>query len=107
MLARAKRTGAEEDWRAARQIRNHSIQVIRKAKQDYIVRKLDENSKHSKRFWETISEVVPDKTNSKTAEIRLIDDSSGSYVPKDETASYANTFFTGIGPKLASKFGYP
>ena len=86
------KTGAEEDWRTARQIQNHSIQVIRKAKQDYIVRKLDENSKHSKRFWETISEVVPDKTNSKTAEVRLIDDSSGSYVPKDETAS---------------KFGYP
>ena len=100
-MTRAKRTGIQADWIVARNLKNSAIKAIRNAKAEFIKNKLEIHSKDSKKFWNSVSEIMPNKKKSQTYKITLKDKENDDLIPEDRTADYVNKYFTNIGPKLA------
>ena len=98
----AKRTGDANDIIRAKRMRNDVKDIIRRAKKDFIQEELVRDETAAKKFWEKINHLLPNKDNGNT--IRLIDKESEAVVEDTDLPDYINTFFTGIGPKLASRF---
>ena len=55
-------------------IRNRCINRVRKAPADYIKEKLENNIGNSKRIWQNIQEVLPNKGNKSMPLFDLYDD---------------------------------
>ena len=85
LLRHAKRTGKEDDWARARRVRN-------------MVGRGD-----PKKIWRTIGSILPNGKKDKEG-IWLRDEGTGKEIKPDGVPAFINEFFTGIGPKLASKF---
>ncbi|MCG7881047.1 MAG: hypothetical protein JAY96_05605 [Candidatus Thiodiazotropha endolucinida] len=57
----AKRINTPESWRKFRKLRNNSINILRKSKQDYkdkLAEKIDSNSLSSKDWWKTFKSLI-------------------------------------------------
>ena len=98
----AKRTGNEEDVARARRLRNSVKDIIRRAKKDFIQEELVRDETAPKKFWEKINHLLPSKDSGNS--IRLMDKENKVIIEEKALPDYVNTFFTGIGPKLANKF---
>ena len=99
---RAKRSGNTDDVIRAKRLQNEVKDTIRRAKKDFIQEELVRDETSAKRFWEKINHTLPNKNNGNT--IRLVDDPNKRVIEDNQLPDYINTFFTGIGPKLASNF---
>ena len=101
----AKRTNLPEDWRRARELKHICVKSLKQAKRDFITDNLKDPSQDPKKFWEIVNSILPNSGNKKVVD--LIDKDTGSPIHPENVAEYVNEFFTGIGPKLASKFTDP
>ena len=100
LLRRARRSGREDDWVSAKRERNRVGREIENLRAEYLKSKQEEFKSDPKKFWKSISSIIPNKKQG-TGEIWLKDPSSGRDIVKDEVPGYINTFFTDIGPSLA------
>ena len=98
----AKRTKRADDMSEARRMRNDVKDMIRRAKKDFIQEELDNNGISNKKFWEKINHILPSKDKGNT--IRLMNRDEGVVIEDESLPDYINTFFTDIGPNLASHF---
>ena len=79
-----------------------ALGIIRRAKQDFLQDALERDGTATKCFWEKVNYLLPKNDNSST--IRLIETEQNAVIEDSDLPDYINNFFTGIGPKLASKF---
>ena len=99
----AKRTGRAEDWIRAKIIRNRVGRPVEQAKADFLKEQQAELEGDPKKFWRLVKSIVPGK-KSKTGKILLVntaEDGETNKVANENTADFINTFFSGIGAKLA------
>ena len=85
----------------AKRLRNDVKAGVRHAKANFVQDYIEDEMISVKKFWEKISFVTNSKHQSK---IQLIDKTTNLPVSDSDTAMYINTFFTNIGPSLASNF---
>ena len=67
---------------------------------------LENNKNDCKKFWKNIHEVLPIGVKSHKS-INLINLDTNIDISENDTAEYINSFFAGIGPKLARNFDMP
>ena len=106
IMARAKRTGKEEDWSLAKRERNRVGRELELLRRDYLKNQQEEHKSDPKEFWKVISTIIPGK-KVKGGKIWLKKETNGEEVPVKETADYINNFFTNIGPELAKQHSEP
>lgn len=92
---KAKKTKDPEEWSIAKSFRNKANEACSKAKNEYTLRKLEEDSGNPRKFWQHIKPLVGKASDVTKATIEL--DNIGE--PK-EVPNVLNTFFTTIGTKL-------
>ena len=102
LLKRAKRTRRQEDWDRARMARNRVGKDVENLRIDYLKDQQTVHKSNPKKFWATISNVVPGKKSS-SGLIWLKHETSKVDLDQDKVAHYMNTFFTEVGPDLAKK----
>ena len=102
LLETAKRTKSARDWELARRARNTVGRDIENLKVDFLKNQQAIHKNDPKKFWKYIqfSPVFPSKKQASST-IWLKDD--GNDISSKNIPNYMNTFFTEIGPKLASK----
>ena len=100
ILNRAKRTGREEDWLEARRVRNRVGRDLEILRADYLKHQQQIHQANPKKFWSTVASIIPSSTKKHPA-IWLRDGDTNLDVTPGEVPNFINTFFTGIGPKLA------
>ena len=106
MRKRAKKNDRTEDWELAKRFRNETNRAIRNAKSDYIKESIEKNANDAKQFWKKINSILPSHSKGSST-INLIDTKLNKPVPREQTATYINNFFSTIGPNLAKKFKDP
>ena len=102
LLSKARKSGKEEDWNIAKKSRNLINQELSNAKKEFLLDEQRNYSKDPKKFWQSISRIIPNKKNNNKNDILLKDD-NGYDIENNETANYVNKFFTNIGKNLANK----
>ena len=103
MMRRAKRTGSARDWEEARRVRNEVGKNLRNLRADYLTQQQEAHKSDPKKFWKTVSSIVPDK-KAKSAGVWLKDQSSGLVIDNKKVAEHFNTFFSNVGPNLARNY---
>ena len=68
LLSKARKSGKEEDWNMAKVSRNIVNQELSNAKKDFLLDEQINFSKDPKKFWQSISRIIPNKKN-KSGEI--------------------------------------
>ena len=91
----AKLSGEVDSWNIARHLRNLTNTNIRRARKEFVLFELRENSNDYKRFWKTIRSVIPDNKGTNKQNILL--SHNGDKIPKQDVAHFVNTYFTNIG----------
>ena len=105
-LRRAKRTGNELDWAQARRLRNSVGRDLELLRSDFLKQQQEEHKTDHKRFWRVLSEVVPNKKQTK-GPITLKDMTTKKEINPPSVPDYINRFFTNIGPELAKGKDFP
>ena len=100
LLRRAKRTRDEGDWARAKLARNRVGRLVENARADYLREQQVEQGHDPKKFWKKVSEIVP-KKKAKSGNIVMQEEGSDKEVRAEDLPNYINSFFSGIGPKLA------
>ena len=101
LLAKARKSGKEEDWNFARISRNIVNLELSNAKKEFLLYEQKNFSNDPKKFWQSISRIIPNKKE-KNKDIQLKDE-KGKDIVYEKTANYTNEFFTNIGKNLAEK----
>ena len=101
LLSKARKSRKEEDWNIARVSRNLVNMELSNAKKEFLLEEQNNFSKDPKKFWQSISRVIPNKKDS-NGNI-FLNDEKGSEIESFNTANYINEFFTNIGINLANK----
>ena len=99
-LARAKRSGKQEDWELAKRLRNRVGRELENLKTDFLKQRQEENMGDPKKFWKEVSKIIPGK-KAASGKIWLKHETGGLQIPTPQTADFINRFFTDIGPNLA------
>ena len=102
LLGKARRTRSIANWEAARAARNGVGRQIENLRIDFLKEQQVLHKSDPKKFWNTISSVIPNKKKS-SAIINLKDRDSDSEVEQERVANFMNSFFTSVGPNLAQK----
>ena len=71
--------------------------MVDKAKGDFITRKLNQNSRNPKRFWQSLNDIIKDKVEVDINNIAFINPNSGQVVDRENTPAFLNEFFANIG----------
>ena len=79
-LNRAKKSGSEADWEAARQIRNRVGRELENLRADYLKNQQVAHKNDPKKFWKSVSYIMP-KNKSKSNKIWLKDEKNDTNVP--------------------------
>lgn len=84
--------------------RNLAHQATDTARSNYVKRDLSANEKTPKKFWARLKILMPGKKNRSTSPtpVSLVDPHDIPFTDNKLMANFANTFFTNIGPQLAS-----
>ena len=107
LLKKAKRTNLSEDWKIARRRRNEVKTLVKHAKSNFIKDNLHEYKNDSKKFWNSLGDILPAKKSKKSNKITL-KSNNGNLISQDKVAANTmNNFFTSIGPNLAKDFSDP
>lgn len=102
LLRRARRTKNPEKKKVASKARNDLKTLIINKKKSFFNDYFKTFGHDSKKFWAGINSIVGGAVKD-SSDIRVIDPVTGILGPVEHTADIINTFFTGIGPKLASQ----
>ena len=102
-LAKAKKTKSSEDWTSARYMRNLTNKMIKNAKSEFIKENLNKYEYNSKKFWENIKHLVPNKHRNNNT-LYLKDKSTNEAIDNEDTANFINNFFISVGPELDKNF---
>ena len=98
---KASRSKDANDWLQFKKCRNLVNNEIKKAKELYYKRALDENEGNSSQTWKIVNELTSRKTNNCC--IKEIKSNGNSIYGPPELADAFNDHFSSIGPKLASQ----
>ena len=98
---KASRSKDANDWLQFKKCRNLVNNEIKKAKELYYKRALDENEGNSRQTWRIVNELTSRKTNN--CSIKEINSNGNSIYSPPELADAFNDHFSSIGPKLASQ----
>ncbi|CAH3132643.1 unnamed protein product, partial [Porites lobata] len=98
---KASRSKDANDWLQFKKCRNLVNNEIKKAKELYYKRVLDENEGNSRQTWKIVNELTSRKTNNCC--IKEIKSNGNSIYGPPELADAFNDHFSSIGPKLASQ----
>ena len=103
---KATKSGTSEDWEAYRTQRNLVNKEIKLTKKNFYQRETTEASGNQRAAWKIIKQLIGKETGSTKLIIELKND-SGCNVTEPwpgDVANSLNSYFTAIGPKLASEF---
>ena len=106
LLRKAKRSGLERDWEEAKRVRNRVGRDLEIMRADFLKQQQQIHRADPKKFWSTVSSIIPGNRRNKSS-IWLTDKEKGKEVPQEQVPDFINTFFTGIGPKLAKGHKVP
>ena len=98
---KASRSKDANDWLQFKKCRNLVNNEIKKGKELYYKRALDENEGNSRQTWRIINELTSKKTNNCC--IKEIKSNGNSIYSPPELANAFNDHFSSIAPKLASQ----
>lgn len=90
---KAARTKEPEDWLLAKQSRNLVNNMCKRAKEEYVKMKLEEDKGDPRKFWSHLKPLFNDEDSKSTAKIELEEAS-------DSVPNTFNKFFTSIGMKI-------
>ena len=107
LLSKAKRTNNQYDWIVARRRRNEVKNMTKHAKSNFIKDNLNEYQNDSKKFWKSLSDILPSKSTKNLQKIFLKDSSNNQIIDDKIAANMMNDFFTSIGPNLAKNMTEP
>ena len=98
---KAKATKSDQDFKSAKEVRNHLNRTILKAKREYLEQTLTKNTLNHRKIWKKLQEHLPGKRKNNT--ISKMRNHSGDITdsPKD-MANLLNDHFASIGLKLAN-----
>ena len=98
---KAKATNSDQDFKSAKEVRNHLNRTIVKAKREYLEQTLTKNTLNHRKIWKKLQEHLPGKSKNNT--ISKMRNHSGDITdsPKD-MANLLNDHFASIGLKLAN-----
>ena len=99
----ANNTGTWEDWEEAKRCRNKVGKDLKNLRADFLRQQQEVHKAGPKKFWQTISEIIPSK-KSKSGNIWLTDSNSGRDVPGKGIADHFNRFFTEVGVNLVKGY---
>ena len=83
--------------------------LVEQAKANFLKEQQVELANDLKKFWRLVKSIVPSKKR-KSSNISLVDRNNEEEelnVNEADTADYINSFFSGIGPKLAKNYNTP
>ena len=98
---KAKLTHNDDDWNIF--LRNQTNSNIRRARAEVIQNELENNRNDSPRFWRTIHQIFPSKSDKTHGDIKLTN--NGVDIEHDATAQYINDFFVNVGNILPGPVG--
>ena len=101
LLRKAKKSGRQLDWDIAKRARNMVGRELELLRANFLKDQQHLHKADPKKFWNTISSVIPNKSNNSHGKIWLKDDNSGDDLNPSQIANFMNDFFTNIGPDLA------
>ena len=101
LMAKVKKTKSERDWALAREARNLVGREVENLRIDFLKHQQTVHKDDPKKFWKSIASIFPNKMDSPTS-IWLKDKDKGNMVNSHDIPIHMNSFFTSIGPKLAS-----
>ena len=105
-LKKAKRTKKEEDWSRARCLRNDCLRTVRNAKSDFIKNEINNHPNDPKKFWDSISSILPSDSNSKNY-IKLKNQVTDEMIDEVQTSEFINEYFSNVGNNLVTNFSDP
>ena len=79
--------------------RNKVNSAVDKAKGDFIRRKLKQNTKKKKKFWQSINTLIKDKIEIDISNITFRDLDSDQYVLKEDVPDFFNKYFAEIATR--------
>ena len=107
LLSRAKHINDPNDWKIARRRRNEVKNLTKRAKANFINDNLENYRNDSKKFWKSLSDILPTKSNKNSQQIFLKDENDELVLDNKTAANMMNDFFTSIGPNLAKDMTDP
>ena len=81
--------------------------IVKNAKSEFIKENLNEHQNDSKKFWKTMSTILPTGKQKNTNKILLKDNMGNIIEDNKKAAGVMNDFFTSIGPNLAANHQDP
>lgn len=94
-------TGLSSDWSNFRAMKNKVNYEIRYSKQSYIANNIRKSGKNTKKVWDTIRHVIPNKRVN--TNITCMESDKGDVNEPKKVANVLNDYFANVGPNLASK----
>lgn len=98
-----KSTDDNDGWANLHTLRNKCTHLIAKAKQNFILMKLEEHSGDTQKFWYLINSVFIGTSDAHVSDVNLTDPETGLPVHDAQIPNYMNEFLTTSGAKLADK----
>ena len=103
LLKKARKTSRDEDWLAYKSIRNRVSNSIKKAKQTYNKKLIENNQGDARAFWRTMKSILPGekKSSPKTMDINgeLCSD-------ENRIANHFNSFFATAVSRMKQALGF-
>ena len=99
LLKRAKRTGLDKDLSTARIARNYVAGLVKDAKRDYVMERIDIHKNNHKKFWDKVHLLLQNKQDDPIISLKHKD--TGAWIPQKDIPDYINTFFVNIGTDLS------
>ena len=98
---KARKTNKELDWSAYRRLRNRVNMSIRKAKENYSRKVVDENADNPRNFWKIVKRVIPNKaTGAKSSTTNPINVDGRVTTEATTIANGFCTFFTNVVKRI-------
>ena len=107
LLSRAKRSNDPQDWTDARLRRYEVKNMTKHAKSNFIKDNLNNYKNDSKKFWKSLSDILPSKSNKISQKIFLKGTMNNQITDDKIAANMMNDFFTSIGPNLVMNMTDP
>ena len=101
----ASRTRLDKDWSIFKAKRNFVSNLKSQLKREYYQNTLLQNKQNPKRLWKTLSNIIPNDTQTNNSPKTITRDGI-EISEKKEIAEVFNNFFASIGSQLASAFNF-
>ena len=98
---KAVKSGNNTDWSHYRVVKNKVNSEIKRSKQSYVCNNIKTSGNNTKKVWDTIRQVIPNKRNN--TNISCLKNENVNVTEPNEIADIMNNFFASIGPKLAAE----